>query len=212
MTKMIAMANDRVADVLFGKTRRGVLALLFGRPEESFYLREIARRTEGGIGAVQRELAQLVSADLVCREPRGNQVWFRANPLSPVYDELRSLMAKTAGIADVLRSGLADLAAGSRIEIAFVYGSVASGTQSAGSDVDLMVIGDVALAELLPALTPLQERLGREITPTTYRSADFRSAYARREHFVRRVLEGPKIMIVGTADELTRVVGEPVAG
>lgn len=208
MTHVSTSTTDKIAQSLFGQTRRAVLALLFGRPDESFYLREIARATGAGTGPVQRELAQLVEAGLIRRTPRGNQVYFGADPESPVFDELRGLIAKTAGIADVLRPALADLERKDKIAAAFVYGSVATGRQKAGSDVDLLVLGSAKLSELLPVLRPVQERLGREINPTIYRPGEFAAKVKKREHFVSRVLEGPKIMLVGSLDDLEALAGE----
>lgn len=201
--------SDPMADALFGNTRRNVLALLFGRPEETFYLREIVRETGSGRGAVQRELARLTNAGLLTRSARGREVFFGANPESPVYAELRSLMTKTAGIVAVVRAALIELGP-ERIEAAFVYGSVASGTQGPSSDVDLMVIGPVPLRELLPHLGAAQDRLGREINPTVYDSGELRQRLRGGEHFVSRVLMGPKLMLLGTVHDLERLAGQPL--
>ncbi len=197
-------AQDSIAEALFGKTRRQVLALLFGRPQDAFYLRQIARETGTGVGAVQRELDRLTRAGVITRAPDGRQVYFRANPDTPVFSELQGLMAKTAGIADVLRSALFSL---EKIDIAFIYGSVAKGSQTTYSDIDMMIIGDVTLHELLPLLRPAQERLAREINPTIYAPDEFRSQLADQQHFVSRVLEEPRIFIIGADDDLERLAG-----
>ena len=207
MTRSRTGPGDAIAEALFGQTKRRVLALLFGRPESAFYLREIARETASGTGAVQRELAQLVAAGLVRRSRQGLHVYFSADPASPVYDEMRSLLAKTAGIADVVRAGLAELPRKAKILVAFIYGSVAAGQHTSASDIDLMVIGRVELADLLPALRPIQERLGREVNPTIYRPEEL----AEPRSFVRRVLDGPKIMLVGTQDDIATLAGKSVA-
>ena len=199
--------GDPIAEALFGQTKRRVLALVFGRPESAFYLREIARETGSGTGAVQRELAQLVAAGLVRRSRQGQHVYFSADPASPVFGEMRSLLAKTAGIADVLRAGLAELPRKAKILVAFIYGSVAAGQHTSASDIDLMVIGRVELADLLPALRPIQDRLGREVNPTVYRAEEL----AEPSSFVRRVLDGPKIMLVGTEDDIANLAEKPVA-
>lgn len=191
-----------IAEALFGRTRRAVLALLFGRPEEAFYLREVVRLTGGGTGAVQRELTSLVRAGLARRDVRGRQVYFSADTRSPVYPELRALLAKTAGIADVIRAALQPFAAQKRISIAFIYGSVASNSHGPASDVDLVIIGGVSMTALAPTLRKLQEALGREVNPTIYDAAQFRAKARAGAHFVRRVLEGPKVMLIGTEDEL----------
>ena len=121
-----------------------------------------------------------------------------------MYGELQGLMAKTAGIADVLRSVLLSL---EKIDVAFIYGSVARGSQTTYSDIDMMIIGDVTLHELLPLLGPAQERLAREINPTIYTPDEFRSQRADRQHFVSRVLEEPKIFIIGADNDLERLAG-----
>ena len=207
VTNLRTGPGDAIAEALFGQTKRRVLALLFGRPENAFYLREIARQTGSGTGAVQRELAQLVAAGLVRRSRQGQHVYFSADPASPVYGEMRSLLAKTAGIADVLRAGLAALPRKAKILVAFIYGSVAAGQHTSASDIDLMVIGRVELADLLPSLRPIEERLGREVNPTIYRPEEL----AQPSSFVRRVLDGPKIMLVGTEDDIANLAEKPMA-
>ena len=203
--------SDSVAEALFGSTKRRVLGLLFGQPDKSFYLRQVVRETGAGLGAVQRELARLVNAGLVLRDPQGQQVYFSANPHAPVFDDLRSLLVTTAGIADVIRRALRGLHSSGKIDVAFIYGSVASAKQRPGSDIDLVVVGLTTLTELLPRLRRLQRQLGREINPTIYTPEELKSKYSHREHFVRRVMERPKIMLVGTENELAKLVGEPMA-
>lgn len=164
--------RDSIAEALFGKTRRRVLALLYGRPDESFYLRQITRETGTGIGSVQRELERLTGAGLLARDPVGNQVHFRANRDSPVFEEFHGLMKKTAGLAGVIRSALVKLE--QKIHVAFVFGSVAKGSHSTYSDVDLLIVGDLGLRDVVPLLSPVQDQLGREVNPTVYRPEEFR--------------------------------------
>ena len=198
---------DRVAEALFGKTRRNVLSLLFSRPDEQFYMRQIARMTGVSTASVQHELARLTEAELVIRSPDGKQVYYRANTFSPVFSEIRSLMEKTVGAVAVLRTTLSELSGEGRIDLAFLYGSFASGTQVSASDVDVMVIGDTTLSELIPVLRQAQDRLGREINPSVYPRAEFQERLRAGEHFVSRVLERPKIMLIGTEDELEKLAG-----
>jgi predicted nucleotidyltransferase len=212
IARKLGAASDGTAEALFGQTKRRVLGLLFGRPDGSFYLREIVRLTGAGTGAVQRELKQLTAAGLLRRELRGRQVYFTANPEAPVYDELRSLMAKTTGVADVLRSALSPFIEKGTLGAAFIYGSVATGAPGPRSDVDLMIIGDLSLAEVIPALRAVQEQLGREVNPTIYRPLEFRSALRRKAHFLRRVLARPKLMVFGGPDDLDRLAGQSLAG
>jgi uncharacterized protein len=197
---------DSVAQALFGHTKRSVIGLLFGgRPGDSFYLREIVRLTGAGTGAVQRELRQLTAVGLIRREVRGHQVYFTANHESPVYPELRSLVAKTTGIVDLIRIALQPFVEKKMIIIAFIYGSAATGKQGPKSDVDLMIVGDLSLSALIPTLRKTQEELGREVNPTIYKRREFRSKIREDAHFLRRVLARPKLMVVGNPDELARL-------
>jgi predicted nucleotidyltransferase len=204
-------AGDAAAAALFGRARREILALLFGRGGEAFYLRQIAELTGLAVGSVQRELTNLVGAGLVVRTPRGNQVHFRANPESPIFPELVGLVAKTTGLAGLLRDALAPLARRNLISIAFIYGSFATGEQKPSSDVDVMIIGDIDLKEVIPALRRVEDRVGREVNPTIYRADEFRQRLAAGEHFLSRVIAQPRIMLIGGEDELARVAGQPLA-
>jgi len=195
--------HDRVGEVLFGRTRRAVLALLYGHVDEEFYLREIIRAAGVGQGAMQRELATLVAAGLVLRRTHGRQVYFRANPENPVYRELRGLLLKTAGVADALREALGPLAAS--IKVAFVYGSVARGEERRASDVDLLVVGDASFGEVTRALAPAQRRLGREVNPTVYAPGEFAEKLAAGHHFLRSVTERGKLFLFGDEHDLRRL-------
>lgn len=198
---------DGLSDVLFGRTRRAVLGLLYGNPDESFYLREVSRRCGQALGAVQRELAQLAAAGIVERQRVGNQVRFRADPRCPVYPELKSLVTKTVGAAGVIRDALATL--GSRVQLAFLFGSFARGQQRRESDIDVVVVGEASFEELSAALTPAEHRLGRPVNPMLYGTAEFHRKRAARDHFITSVLAEPKVLLVGGSgdrDELGPVV------
>jgi len=188
---------------LFGKTRRAVLSLLYGHADEAFYIRYIVRVTGAGHGAVQRELKQLASAGVIQRTARGRQVYYQANRECPVFTELKSLVVKTAGIGDILRKALAPLV--DRINVAFIYGSIAQGKESKGSDVDIMVVGDVTFADIVGRLGPAQEMLGREINPMVYPLAEFRSKVAAGHHFLKEVLTMDKVYLIGDEHELERL-------
>lgn len=203
MTARTASHRD-IGAALFGRTRRNVLALLFGRPEQSFYLREIVKHAGTGTSQVQKELAQLSAAGLIVREERANQVYFQANPDAPVFAELKTLVAKTVGIADALREALRPFA--KRIALAFVFGSVAKGEATAASDVDLLVVGDVALSDLADALWEAEQRVGRTISPTIYSGAEFNERATAGQHFLSTVLAAPKIFLLGGDDDLARLV------
>lgn len=194
-----------VADALFPRTRQSILALLFGNPDERFYVSDIARRAGDARGQVQRELVRLARSGLILREPQANQVYFRANPASAIYHELATLVAKTFGIADILRAALAGLA--DRIDIAFIYGSVARAEQRATSDVDVLIVGEVLLSELDPRLSQAETRLGRKVSPTVLDRKTFRKRAADQDHFLKSVLAGPKIFLVGDAAKLKSLDG-----
>ena len=189
-----------LASLLFGAYRREVLALLLLHPELSLHVREIARVTGKAPGTLLRELNRLADAGLLVRKPTGNQVHFQADPTSPIYAELRGILKKTAGVADVLREVLEPVAR--RIRAAFVYGSVARGDERAGSDLDLMVIGDLKFAALVKVLAPARDALRREINPNLYPPAEFRARAAAGEPFLKRVLVDKKIFLVGGEDDL----------
>ena len=203
---MGTIANpDRVSRLLFGSVRREVLALLLGRPDERFYLREIVRSVGGGSGAVQRELKQLVDAGLVDREARGHQVYFAANREAPIFPELQAIVEKTAGTVDVLRASLAPLVRAGSIDVALVYGSVAAGKQTARSDVDVLTVGTITLTELVPALRIAEQRLGREINSSVYPAREFREKLKRGAPFLKRIMTGPKLFVAGDKRELERL-------
>lgn len=208
----LRLVEDATAVALFGRARRAILALLFGRAGEAFYLRQIADLTGLAVGSVQRELANLVRAGLVERTPRGHQVYFQANERSPIYPELVGLVTKTAGVAGVIRAALAPFAREKMITVAFIYGSIAAGEQQPSSDVDLMIIGDIELRSVVPVVRQIEAQVGREVNPTIYRPEDFRQRLAAGEHFLSRIIAGPRIMVVGGEDELAGLAGQSVAG
>jgi predicted nucleotidyltransferase len=160
------------------------------------------------VGSVQRELKQLTRAGLLREKRRGNQVLYRANRESPLYPELQSLVVKTAGLADVLRRALAPLA--DHIQIAFIFGSFARGAQNKDSDVDLMVIGNLPSSEIYRALSEPQQRLNREINCNVYPPEEVSRKIAARHHFLTRVLEAPKVFLLGDEHELRRLAAARV--
>lgn len=192
-----------------GKTQRALLALFFGRPDEAFYLRQAVRTAGIGQGTVQRELARWVTAGLLLRTRRGNQVYYQANPESPLFSELKSLAVKTAGVADVLREALAGLS--ERITVAFVHGSLAKGTGKSGSDVDVMVVGNATFGEVVSALQPAQDTLSREVNPSVYSEREFQTKWRAKHHFLTAVVNGPKVFLVGGDHELKRLAQSTVA-
>jgi uncharacterized protein len=197
-------AAASLASALFGKSMRAILATLYGRPDEEFYLRELARVTATTASSLQRDLAALVGAGIVLRALRGHQVYFRANRACPVFDELHGLVVKTFGVADVLKQALQPLA--DSIDAAFVYGSVARGEERAASDIDLFVVGEVSFGDVIEALAAAQRKLGREINPTVFPPAEFADKVHEDNHFVTTVLGEKKLFVIGGENELESVV------
>ncbi len=197
----MGMIECSVADALFSGLQQRLLAVLFGQPDRSFYGNELLRLTGTGRGALQRELEKLVSADLVTVTPIGNQKHYQANAAAPIFAELRGIVMKTLGLADVLRTALNAVA--DRIELAFVFGSVAKGTDIATSDIDLMVVTEtLTYADLFEGLAAAEQVLGRKVNPTLYTSAALAEKVRTENSFVLRVLSQPKIFLIGAEDEL----------
>jgi predicted nucleotidyltransferase len=193
--------HSSVADALFSKGRQRVLAVLFGNPGRSFYASEIIALASSGTGAVQRELARLENAGLVTARRVGNQKHYQANPEAPVFEELRGVVLKTSGLADVLRAALDPLTPD--IRAAFVYGSIARREDTATSDIDLLVISDkLTYAELFSGLEKATRRLGRRVNPTVYTTAEFARRIRQGNAFVRGVLAEPKIWLIGGERDL----------
>ena len=187
-----------IALALFGKTRRRVLGLLFAAPDTAFYLRQVAREAGAGQGAVQRELQHLTEAGILVRTAHGRQVYYQVNRASPIFAELHGLMLKTAGLADVLRETLAPF--GAKIQQAFVYGSHAAGTATAGSAVDLLVVGEMDELALHRAIREAEARLGHTVNYSLLTPAEYERRKRARGGFIARVLQGPRIPVVGQSD------------
>lgn len=192
-----------LSKVLFGQTRRSVLALLFGHADEQFYLREIARRGGTGIGATQRELGQLTEAGLISRVRRGHQIYYQANRKNPIFSELKSILVKTSGVRGILLEGLTSLE--DRIKLAFVFGSIARGEEKASSDVDLMVVGEVSFTDVVSALGQIEAKLGREVNPTVYGPREFREKLAAKNHFLSTIAKEKKLFVIGDEREFRRL-------
>ncbi len=188
-----------LAGALFTKTQQKVLALLFGQPDRSFYTKELIELTGSGSGAVQRELQRLTSSGLVRMTPVGVQKHYQANPDCPVYHELVSVMRKTVAVAEPIRQALDPVA--DRIGLAMIYGSVAQGTDTAASDIDLLVIADdLMLEELYAALAPVEARLDRKVSPTLYTVQEFNTHRSSGNPFLSRVLASECLVLIGEED------------
>lgn len=192
-----------IAGALFTRSRARVLEWLFGQPGRSYHFNELRRLTGLGSASLQRELKRLVESGLVRSERVGNVRRFQANPESPVYVELSSLIGKTLGIEAKLREALAPLAP--RLRAAWLYGSVAKGTDTATSDIDVLIVGEgLPLSEVIAALLPLERKLGRKINPTCYTAKEFARRRADRDSFVNRVLAQPNRPLIGEPLEAGR--------
>lgn len=190
-----------LADALFTQTQQRVLGLVFGQPSRHFTVSELISLTGAGSGAVQRELAKLADSGLVTMQRSGNQKQYQANADAPIHAELVAIVQKTVGLAEPLREALAPLA--DRIAAAFVYGSVAKRSDTASSDIDLMILSDtVDYAEAMLALHAHDQRIGRQVNPTIYSRAEFAKRVAEKNSFVLRVLEQPKLWLIGGQDDL----------
>ena len=195
--------HPALADSLFGETRKTMLALFYGHVDESYYVRQVVKIVGAGIGIVHRELERLTNSGIINRETRGNQVYYTANKDCPIFEELRGLVVKTFGVADVLRTALAPLA--ERIKAAFIYGSFARGEENQKSDIDVMVIGNVKFTEIAVALHEAQEKLRREVNPTVYSLKEFKEKVAAKHHFLTSVLGAEKIFLAGNENELGKL-------
>lgn len=200
---MGTISSSHASAALFGKTRQVLLGLFYGHVDQSYYVRQILRAVDLGQGAVQRELSRLTTAGLLRKEQKGHQVYYQANPDSPLFAELKNLVVKTVGMGDLLRLGLQKLA--DQIQVAFVYGSLAEGRETNDSDIDLMVVGEVTFKEVTSTLYPLQEQLGREINFSVVPPGEFRRKIKGGNHFLKSMLQTPKIFIVGDQRVLNRL-------
>ena len=207
---MSTTANkNNLSATLFGKTRRAVLSLLYSHADESFYLRQIARAAGVGLGAVQRELKQLSDVGIINREVQGRQVYYRANEKCPIFNELKGIVRKTFGIADVIRQSLATVA--DKIQVAFIFGSVARRTENRFSDIDLLVVGNITFGEVVDLLSPAEGTLNRELNPVVYTLAEFNKRLSENHYFISDILSGDKIFVLGDENELQSLVGKRLA-
>ena len=187
-----------IAAALFSDSQSRVFRWLFGQPERSYHLNELRRLTGLGSASLQRELGKLAAAGLVRSEKVGNLRRFQANTESPVYEELAGLTRKILGAQPLLQEALAPIE--SKLELAFIYGSIAKGTDTAKSDIDVMLVGkDLFLSAVLTLLLPVESQLGRKINPTLYTPAEYKRRRAQKDSFLNRVLAQPVIPLIGEA-------------
>lgn len=199
---MNIMDNAARLETIFPSVRAGILSSAMLEPRRWWFLSEMARRLGARPSSLQRELESLVESGILERRVDGRRVYFRANARSPIFKDLRGLVEKTAGIVPALSGALEPF--GDRIELAFVYGSIARGEERAASDVDLMIVGSVKQIDLLPALRKLEDRFGREVNATLYSPREFRAKLAAGDHFLQSVLKSRTILLRGSPDELDK--------
>ncbi len=192
---MGSFVASAIPAALFPKARQGVLGLLFGQPHRRFYLREIVSLTGLGVGSIQRELERLSRANIIRRTRDGQHVYFQADAACPIFEELRTIVRKTLGAAAVLAQALVPLT--DRIEVAFIFGSLARGTENEHSDIDLLVVGDVTFAEVVDAIRGAEEETRREVNAVVYTPAELAAKLAPRNHFLTKVSAREKLFLIG---------------
>ena len=188
-----------LAEILSSKARAEVFRLLFGAKKSELHMREMARQAGCAIGTMQNELARLHRLDLVVSRKDGNRTYYRANSDHPLYPDLHGLVLKTVGLVDILRRALGK---SPDIKLAFVFGSIARQEETAASDIDLLVIGQLGLRGLTGLLSGVAEQIGREINPHVLSLEDFKARHAAGNHFITRIMAANKIFIIGDQDEL----------
>jgi len=191
---------ELISSFLFSEYRQRVLGLLLLHPEVRYHVREIARLTHTTAGTLHRELSKLAKAEVLIREVSGNQVYYKANPTFPIFEELVSILKKTSGLVDVIRKALAPLT--EKIEVAFIFGSLGSGTENSGSDVDVLIIGQISFIDAVKALYSAQTTVRREINPKVYQREEWQKLVDKKEFFIQEIQNKPKLFIIGTVNDI----------
>jgi uncharacterized protein len=187
-----------LSDILSSRVRAEIFRLLFGLDEKELHLREMERQASLSLGTIRQDLQKLVKLDLVTTRRDGNRLYFRANTEHPLYQDIRKLVLKTAGLVEIFKTVLDR----DGVEVAFVFGSLASSRERAASDVDLMVIGTIGLRALSSWLSGVSEQIGREVNPYTMTIEEFRRRKEKGDHFLSNVLESSKLFIIGNENDL----------
>ncbi len=195
---------------MFGVYRRELLARVLLRPDEKFHVRELARLTGFSPGSIHREMKAMAESGLLLREHVGNQVLYQANKACPIYEDLACIFRKTLGLVNVLQGALQSIE--NAIEIALVFGSMASGKQKEFSDIDILILGDLSLVEVVKALAPIQAELGREVNPVVMAPEKFTTMLVKLDRFAMRILDEPKLFVKGNENEFGKLVTNREAG
>jgi predicted nucleotidyltransferase len=183
-----------------------VLSKTHLQPDRWWYLHELARALGLQASSVQGEIVILASSGILARRRDGNRVYFKADPTCPIFPEIRALLIKTVGLVDILRDALKTL--GSKIQLAFVYGSIASAEERSASDVDLMIIGSARLADVAAVVRQIEPQLSRSVNPTVYSPEEFAKKLKAGHNFLKNVTTGEKLFIVGSEHDLAELIGE----
>ena len=198
------MRKSSIANALFSRTQQQLLSALLVNSRQPVYAADLARQFRVRASTLHRDLRKLTQAGILKTSRSGNRTYFQANEVCPVFPELRSLLIKTSGLVDVLQGELAPLAA--KLTVAAVYGSMASGTETSGSDIDLLVVGSAKMMDLVPMLERAGGQLGRQINPTLYTAREL-SQKAHGSHFVQSVLGKPLLFVLGSDRDLEAITG-----
>jgi len=201
--RIVVTKNKKPIDWLFPEVRKKVLSLLLDDPNQSWYLRDIARKTDCALGTVRRELAGLAKTKIVIKNKDGNRTYYRVNTACSFFPELTGLLRKTTGVVDVLQSALRPIS--KKVKVAFIYGSFAKGSEKTESDLDLIVIGSCSFEKVIDVLADTQSKIGRDVNPTVCPITEWRNKIIRKNHFVTSVLKSHKIFLIGDADDLAGI-------
>jgi uncharacterized protein len=197
------MQSDLLPDLLGSRLRAKVLGWLFTHTDESFFVRQLTALLDLDSANLSRELARLEKMGLLVSTTSGKQKYYQANPKSPIFNELHSLMVKTAGVADILRSALNPVS--QQIKVAFIFGSMASGTENRASDIDVLIIGNITFGDVIDLFSSAEKTLRREINSVVYQVEEFQQKVKSDLYFVKTVLEGKSIFLMGDENELKRL-------
>lgn len=200
------MRTSKILDALFPEVRTHILAATLNQPEKIWFLSELAAYLQTQPSSLQREISALANAGILRQWRDGRRLYFKAEAMSPVFSELKGLFEKTIGIVPFLQKELESHA--DTVRVAFVYGSIARSEEHSESDIDLLVIGSLGLADLLPALRSAEHRLGRAVNPSVYSVDEFQSNARKHEHYLTAVLEGKKEFLKGNQHELEAILGK----
>lgn len=193
-----------LSEILSSKVRERVFEHLFDGQGTELHTRELERRSGCSIGTIQTELKKLSRLDLVKSRRDGNRLYYRGNRDHPLYPDICSMVEKTVGLIGRLKAVFDKIM---DVDCAFVFGSLAGGSENAFSDVDLLVIGDIGLRALSSELAGISPSIGREINPHVVSAPEFKKRAGEKEHFIASVLESPKVFIKGGEDELANLAG-----